>query len=318
VRTPRPQGFPKIAAQLFGRPLAITQHHAEIMARVFDEKMGLVSSNVVNGVALESRAIVQRVAEVERQALARDATFDREARKSYRMDGNIAVIEIDGVLVHKGGWLDAACGFVGYNYLLSMLEEALHDPDVFGIWLEMNSPGGAVAGLFQFIDEMAQMTAAAGGKPIYAWVNEMACSACYVILSICDKAYAPVSATVGSIGCIATLRTINRALDEAGVDIEIFRSRPRKGRGGPYEAMDDETRARIQRSVDEADDIMSNIVAAGRSLTLDALDDMAGDFFEGEEAVQLGLLDALSTEREAWAKLEDEVDRIKREKRSAL
>ena len=41
MRQPRPQGFPKIAAQLFGRPLAITEHHAEIMARVFDEKLGI-------------------------------------------------------------------------------------------------------------------------------------------------------------------------------------------------------------------------------------------------------------------------------------
>lgn len=317
MRQPRPQGFPKIAAQLFGRPLAITEHHAEIMARVFDEKLGIVGSKEVNSIALDARAIVQKVAEVERQALARDATYDRDGRKSYRMDGNIAVIEVDGVLVHKGGWIDAMCGFVGYNYLLSLIEEAYHDPDVFGIWLEINSPGGAVAGLFQFIDEMAQMTSDAGGKPIHAWVNEQACSAAYVILSACDKAHGPVSAMVGSIGCVATLRTINRALDEAGVDIEIFRSRPRKMRGGPLEPMDDETKARIQRSVDEADDIMANIVAAGRGLTLDEIDKMQGDWFEGEEAVKLRLLDGITSEREAWAMLEDEADTIKRDKRSS-
>lgn len=317
MRQPRPQGFPKIAAQLFGRPLAITEHHAEIMARVFDEKLGIVSTNEVNSIALDARAIVQKVAEVERQALARDATYDRDGRKSYRMDGNIAVIEVDGVLVHKGGWLDAMCGFVGYNYLLSLIEEAYHDPDVYGIWLELNSPGGSVAGLFQFIGEMVQMTAAAGGKPIHAWVNEQACSACYVILSACDKAHGPISAMVGSIGCVATLRNISRALDENGVDIEIFRSRPRKMRGGPLEPMDDETRNRIQRSVDEADDIMAGIVAAGRGLSLDAIDEMQGDWFEGDDALKLGLLDAILTEREAWALLEDEVDTIKRDKRSS-
>jgi ClpP class serine protease len=318
VRTPRPQGFPKIAAQLFGRPLAITEHHAEIMARVFDEKLGIVGATEINSVALDARAIVQKVAEVEKQALARDATYDRDRRKSYRMDGNIAVIEVDGVLVHKGGWLDAACGFIGYNFLLSQIEEAFHDPDVYGIWLEMNSPGGAVAGLFQFIGELAQMTAEAeNGKPIHAWVNEQACSACYVVLSACDRAHGPISAMVGSIGCVATLRNVNRALDEAGIDIEIFRSRPRKMRGGPLEPMDDETRARIQRSVDEADDIMAGIVAAGRGLSLDVIDEMQGDWFEGEDALKLGLLDGIMTEREAWAILEDEVDTIKRNRRSS-
>jgi ClpP class serine protease len=48
--------------------------------------------------------------------------------------------------------------------------------------------------------------------------------------------------------------------------------------------MDDETKARIQRSVDEADDVMAAIVAAGRGLALDAIDEMAGDWFEGAEA----------------------------------
>lgn len=316
MRPPRPQGFPKIAAQLYGRPLAITEHHAEIMARVFDEKLGIVTGDAINSVALDAQAVVQRIAQVEREALARDAAYDRDRRKSYRMDGNIAVIEIDGVLVHKGGWLDAWCGFVGYNYLLSMFEEASHDPDVLGIWVEMDSPGGAVAGLFQFIEELAGITAAAGGKPVHAWVNETACSACYAVLSVCDKAYGPVGAMVGSIGCIATLKTVNRAMEENGIDIEIFRSRPRKARGGPFEPMDDETRERIQRSVDEADDIMAGIVAAGRGLTLDDIDDMAGDWFEGAEALKLGLLDGVMSEREAWARLETEVDRIKREKRT--
>ena len=318
MRTARPQGFPRIAAQMYGRPLAITEHHAEILAHVFDEKMGIVSPAAISGVALEARAIAQKVAEVERNALARDATFDAESRKPYRMTGNIAVIEIDGVLVHKGGWIDAACGFVGYNYLLSMFEAAIHDPEVLGIWVVIDSPGGAVAGLFQFVEEMAQMTAEAGGKPVYAWVDEQACSAAYVILSVCDKAYAPTSAMVGSIGCVATLRTVNRAYDAAGIDVEIFRSRPRKARGGPFEAMDDETRARIQRSVDEADDVMAAIVAAGRGLTLDAIDAMAGDWFEGAEVQHLGLVDAITSERVAWSRLEDEVDRIKRERRNNI
>lgn len=312
---PRPQGFPRIAAQLFGRPLAITEHHAEIMARVFDEKLGIVTPSAINSISLETRAVLQRVAEVEREALARDASYDRDGRKPYRMDGNIAVIEVDGVLVHKGGWIDAMCGFIGYNYLLSLIEEASHDPDVIGIWLEMNSPGGAVSGLYQFIGELAGLTAQGGGKPIHVWVNEQACSACYAIASVCDRIYGPVAAMVGSIGVVATLKTINRALDEAGVDVEIFRSRPRKMRGGPLEPLDDETRERIQRSVDEADDILAAIVAAGRNIPLAAIDEMAGDWFEGREALSLGLLDGVMSEREAWAILEDEVDRIKREKR---
>ncbi len=316
MRSARPQGFPRIAAQLFGRPLAITEHYAEVLSRVFDEKIGIVTASTINSVALESRTIIQRVAEIERQALARDASFDRESRKPYRMAGNIAVIEVDGVLVHKGGWLDAACGFIGYDYLLGLIEDAQRDPDVQGIWLSFNSPGGAVSGLFAFVGELAGLTAAAGGKPIHAWIDEMACSAAYTIASACDRIHGPVTAMVGSIGVVATVKTVNRALDAAGVDVEIFRSRPRKMRGGPLEPLDDDSRARIQRSVDEADDILAGIVAAGRGLSIDAIDAMAGDWFEGREAKSLGLVDDIIPERAAWAILEEEVDRIRRERRS--
>jgi len=61
---------------------------------------------------------------------------------------------------------------------------------------------------------------------------------------------------------------------------------------------------------------MAAIVAAGRGLTLDAIDAMAGDWFEGAEAQHLGLVDAITSERVAWSRLEDEVDRIKRERRN--
>lgn len=316
MRSTRPQGFPRIAAQLFGQPLAITEHHAEVLARVFDEKLGIVSSDAINSVSLEARAIIQRAAEIERTALARDATYDRDNRKPYRVDGNIAVIEIDGILVHKGGWIDAMCGFIGYNYLLSMVEEAGRDPDVLGIWLDINSPGGSVPGCFQFIEELAGLTGEAGGKPIYAWVNEQACSAAYAVASVCDKIYAPRCGQVGSIGVIATMKNVSRALDAAGIDIEIFRSRPRKARGGPLEPMDDETRARIQRAVDQTDDMLANIVAAGRGISLEQIDALAGDWLEGDEAKEAGLIDDILAERAAWALLEEEVDRIKRERRN--
>jgi hypothetical protein len=31
MRTARPQGFPRIAAQMYGRPLAITEHHLSLI-----------------------------------------------------------------------------------------------------------------------------------------------------------------------------------------------------------------------------------------------------------------------------------------------
>jgi ClpP class serine protease len=73
----------------------------------------------------------------------------------------------------------------------------------------------------------------------------------------------------------------------------------------------------LQDSVDEARDRFANLVSIGRGLKVSKVINLEGDWFEGAEAVSLGLMDAVTTERAAWALLEDEVDKIKRERRQA-
>jgi signal peptide peptidase SppA len=306
----RPQGFPHIAQQLLNRPVAIHPHKMEVLLCALQQKLGLVSMTTIDAVTLDAKAMMDRA------ALARDAKYDRERNTSYAMDGDIAVIRIEGTLCHKAGWLDAMSGFCGYNMLIRQLTDAYRDPDVLGIWLVIDSPGGAVAGLFALVEELAKMTASEGGKPIYAWVDEMACSAAYMIAAVCDKVYGPQDAMVGSIGCVMVHTSMTRALDENGIDVTVIRSGERKMRGNPYESLDEATAAKFQASVDDVRKRFANLVAMGRGISVKDILSTEADWFEGDEAVRLGLLDAVLTEREAWGRLEEECDRIKRERRA--
>lgn len=306
----RPQGFPNIAQQLLNRPVAIHPHKMEVLLCALHHKLGIVTINTVDAVTLDAKAML------DRSALARDAIGDREGRKTYSMDGDIAVIHVEGVLTHKAGWLDAMSGFCGYNLLTRQLNDAYRDPDVVGIWLEIDSPGGAVAGLFAFVEELAAMTQAMDGKPIYAWVNEQACSAAYAIAAVCDKVYGPEDAIVGSIGCVIVHTSINRALEDNGMDVTVIRSGDRKMRGNQYEALDDATQAKLQASVDDVRKRFANLVHIGRNIPVADILATEADWFEGKEAVNLGLMDAVISEREAWSRLEEECDRIKRERRT--
>lgn len=306
----RPQGFPHIAQQLLNRPVAIHPHKMEVLLCALQQKLGIVSMSTIDAVTLDAKAMMDRA------ALARDAKYDRERGNSYAMDGDIAVIRIEGTTVHKAGWLDAMSGFCGYNMLARQLTEAYRDPDVLGIWLVIDSPGGAVAGLFALVEELAKMTASEGGKPIYAWIDEMACSAAYAIAAVCDKVYGPQDAMVGSIGCVMVHTAMNRALDDNGIDVTVIRSGERKMRGNPYEGLDEATATKFQASVDDVRKRFANLVSMGRNLPVKDLLATEGDWFEGEEAVRLGLMDAVLSEREAWGRLEEECDRIKRERRA--
>ena len=308
----RPQGFPNIAQQLLNRPVAIHPHQMQVLICALQAKLGIVSMTTIDAVTLDAKAML------DRSALARDAKYDREGAKAYTMEGNIAVIHVEGTLVQKAGYLDAMCGFCGYNMLIRQLNDAYRDPDVFGIWLDIDSPGGAVSGLFSFVEELAQMTQAEGGKPIYAWVNQQACSAAYAIASVCDKIYGPEDAMVGSVGCVVVHTSVNRAMDENGVDVTVIRSGERKMRGNPYEALDEETAAKLQASVDDVRKRFANLVSIGRNMPVADVLATEADWFGGKEAVDLGLMDAVISEREAWSRLEEETDRIKRERRARL
>jgi signal peptide peptidase SppA len=312
---PRPQGFPNIASQLLNRPLAIHPHKAEVLVCALQQKLGVVSLNTIDGVTLEAKEMLDRTMLAQKGALARDASYDRDNRKSYEMSGDIAVIRIEGTLVHKAGWLDAMSGFCGYNLLSSQFEAALADPDVLGIWVEIDSPGGAVSGLFALVEEIANMTQSMGGKPIYAWVNEQACSAAYAIASVCDKVYGPEDAMVGSIGCVMVHTSMAGALADNGIAVTVIRSGERKMRGNKYEDLDEATEAKFQASVDDVRARFANLVAMGRQITAEQVLATEADWFEGSEAVSLGLMDAVLPEREAWRLLEDECDQIKRQRR---
>lgn len=304
-----PRSFPHIAQQLLDRPLLIHPHKAEVLICALQHKLGIVKMDTIDGITLDAKAMIDRA------ALARDAVRDRNSGKTFHIEGDIAVIHIDGVLVHKYGWLDPMSGFTGYDGLSIKLRDAMRDPDIYGIWIDIDSPGGAVSGLFAFVQELAKSAMSEGGKPIYAWVNEVACSAAYAIASVCDKVYGPRDAMVGSIGSVIVHTDISSALEEGGVKVSVIRSGERKYRGNAYEPLDDKTEAKLQKSVDDVRSRFAGWVSMGRGISRRDVLATEADWFEGEEAVERKLLDAVLTEREAWSRLEAECDDIKRNRR---
>ena len=306
-----PRSFPQISAQLLNKPLAIHPHKAEVLMCAMQQKLGLVSLKTIDGVTLEAKEMV------ERAALARDASRPGASGRSFHMDGDIAVIHIEGTLVHKYGFLDPVSGFTGYDGLTTKLTDAVRDPDVLGIWLDIDSPGGAVSGLFAFVQKLAAATQASGKKPIYAYINEQACSAAYAIASVCDKVYGPQDATLGSIGCVMIHTSFADALEENGIQATVIRSGERKYRGNMYENLDETTLAKFQQSVDGVRNRFANLVAMGRGISVQAAMATEAEWFEGDGGVEAGLMDAVITEDEAWSRLEEETDRIKRERRAA-
>ena len=89
----------------------------------------------------------------------------------------------------------------------------------------------------------------------------------------------------------------------------MIRSGARKNRGNEVEPLDDTAFAKLQRSCDRAALEFANMVAMGRGLSLDDVLKTEADWFDAEDGLALGLLDAVQDESVAWVALQDSLAR---------
>lgn len=291
----QPMHFGQIAQRLFNVPLAIEPTKAEVICAALHQRLGILQVERMDSTVMGV---------VDMKAMVDDAYRAGRSDKVFHMDSGVAVIPVTGTLLHRYGHLDPWSGCSGYDGIARKLRAALSDNDVRAIWLDIDSPGGEVSGLFALVREIAMSTQSeTGGKPIWAYANEMACSAAYAIASVCDKVFAPKEAIVGSIGAIIMHTDFTEMLDANGIKVTMIRGGERKARGSAYEALDEATLTKLQEAVEKTRREFAGYVAMGRNLDVDAVLATEADWFDGEEANDLGLIDGVGDESEIWERL---------------
>ncbi len=291
--------FARVAGRLFNTPLALRPEKAEMLCAALVDRLGIAKLDQIDGTTLSAAQLRQR---------ADDWMDDEEpaARRVYSVERRVARVPIDGTLVHKLGGVRPYSGMVGYDQLERIVADAAENREVGAILLDIDSAGGEVAGCFDFAAKLRTMGARGGGKPIIAFANEMACSAAYAIASACDAVMTTRTGMVGSIGVWTMHVDMTKGLSKNGIEPTMIRAGDRKARGGPYEKADDETFAKLQAWVDETWDFFAELVAANRPISKKAVLSLEGDWFTGNDALGLGLVDAVDTPEaifEAVAKL---------------
>ncbi len=292
--------FARVASRLFNAPLMLRPEKAEMLCAALVDRMGIAKLDRIDGTTLAASQLRQMSADwIEDEPVS-------PARRQYTVERRVARIPIDGTLVHKLGGVSPWSGMVGYDCLEKIMADAQANKEVGAILLDIDSPGGEVAGCFDFARKLRSMGASNGGKPIVAFANEMACSAAYAIASSCDAVMTTGTGIVGSIGVWTMLVDMTKGLSKNGIEVTMIRAGDRKARGGPYEHADKETFEKLQGWVEETWQIFADHVAVGRPLTAQAVLALEGDWFTGSDALDLGLVDAVDSPEaifEAVAKL---------------
>lgn len=150
------------------------------------------------------QVVAQGITPTAEQLAAFEARFGISGNSGpsiLSISGNRANVEITGVLTKKPNWMAAIFGGGNTTYgdIISAIATAEANPDVKAIDLIMDTPGGAIDGMF---DAMATISGAE--KPVHSIVSNLAASAGFALASQANKIIAagPFS-VVGSIGVVA-------------------------------------------------------------------------------------------------------------------
>ena len=288
--------FPRIAQRLFNAPLAIMPHKADMIVAALADRLGIAR---INGVA--PQPMMWGPGDDDGHGSWEESPEQRAVRlRGYDMAGAVAVIPVDGTLVHKLGAARPYCGMTGYDTIRAALHNALDDDLVQAIAFDIDSPGGEVCGCFDLADAIFAMR---GRKPMVSILSEMACSAAYAIASATDSITVPRTGYAGSIGVIAVHADLSRMLDKEGITVTIIRHGAQKAEGNEYEPLSDPARGRLQADIDETGRLFIETVARNRGMAADAVAALEAAAFSGPEALRLGLVDAVMAPDDAMAEL---------------
>lgn len=231
------------------------------------------------------------------EAIAREMGREMKDTNAASIRDGVAVIKVSGPLFRYANLMTRICGATSYELLAQDFNKAVQNPNIKGILLDIDSPGGEVNGCSELSDMIYQ---ARSTKPIIAYASGACCSGAYWIASACDKILAADTAILGSIGVVSIFEK-----DDEDKTIEIVSSQSPNKRP---DINTEEGKAKIQARVDELAEVFIAKVARNRGITaVDVVKNFgAGDVSVGQHAVRNGLADGLSSFEDIISSLNQE------------
>jgi len=271
-----------IVAAIRAQPWAILPEYLEaieaIAIRAFDADI----LKLVAGDGHEARIDANRL------AIASVGTRLEGSRGSTIRNGT-AVVPMLGAIFPRASMVNASTGGTSLDTFMHDIRVAQANADVSRIVLMVDSPGGVVSSLGEAADGLR-----ASEKPITAFVAGMGASAAYWLASQAGEIVVDRSASVGSIGVVATTSRQEAPGADGRRAYEVVSS------GAPMKRPDfstEEGRAAVQAEVDAIEAVFVADVAAGRKVSEDKVkaDFGKGAMVSASRAVAAGMADRIGT-----------------------
>ncbi len=165
-----------------------------------------------------------------------------------------------------------------------------------GILFRTNSPGGSPVQAGYINDEIIRLKKKYPEKPIYAVVGDICASGCYYAVASADKIYANKASIVGSIGVLMDGFGFVEGMKKLGIERRLITAGDNKGILDPFSPLKAKDKKHAKKMLNEIHGQFIDVVRKGRGDALKPTPDMfSGLFWTGQEAMEMGLVDALGS-----------------------
>ena len=247
---------------------------------------------------LDHEGLVQKLcdlAQVERvEDLHLVSLLDYADAKVSHLRGkeNVAILFADGEIVEGNDYADIASG-----RFVAEIDRIRKDKTIKSVVLRVNSPGGSVIASEKIRTALKLLMAE---KPVVASYGNYAASGGYWISAGVNKIYSDATCLTGSIGVFSMIPEFSKTAGKLGVNMVTVGSNKHSDMYSLMRPFDAEETASMQAYVDDVYGRFVGLVAEGRSLETQAVDDMAqGRVWVGTDAIGLGLVDEIGGLRQA-------------------
>jgi ClpP class serine protease len=272
-----------IASRVLNTPLLLEPGYARTFFSALAPRLGILELQDNEGTILTGEKMRQSAAAW---------SSDRERMRSYELTDGVAVLPVSGTLAHKYGYLQPVSGMTGYDGIIKRAEEAFADPEVKGVLMDYDTPGGEVSGCFNTARKLREM-ADASGKQLWSLCYDMSCSAGMALSSSAHRRLINETGIAGSVGVVMAHADMSKKLEEDGVKVTLIHSGAHKVDGNPYEALGADVLDRFQAESDGLRNEFAQLVADHMGLDVNAVLATEAAVYRGQAAVDVGFADEL-------------------------
>ena len=227
----------------------------------------------------------------EKQLKTDEKAKEKAAEEDHK--GKVFVIDFKGSI-------DAAEVASLREEISAILTIAEKDDEVI---VNVESGGGMVHGYGLASSQLDRLRQAE--IPLTICVDKVAASGGYMMACVANKIYAAPFAIVGSIGVVAQLPNFNRLLKKHEIDYEQHTAGDFKRTLTVFGENTDEGRQKFQQELEETHELFKAFVTKYRP-QLDLAKVATGEHWYGQQAIELGLIDAISTSDDVLMQLASE------------